>query len=145
MDDLRARVAGAMFLLGSCGSTLLHRHIYKAAQHGPPHIEELGVGLLTFVLASIGILLLLHGSKLFRRSVGPVPPNASAPSRREWEVERLLAAGSPEAMLLDTRHGVALLLAYRALAAAAERRSTSSERLFDKAQLAYRRSIVRGL
>lgn len=84
------------------------------------------------------------GLGLLHRATGSARPDALAPTRRAWEVEKLLAAGSPEAVLLDTRRGVALIVAYRALAAAADRRAIASERLSDQAESAYRRSVVRG-
>ena len=84
------------------------------------------------------------GLGLWRRATGATQPNAVAPARRAWEVEKLLATGAPEAVLLDTRHGVSLIVAYHALAAAADKRPTASERLSDQAESAFRRSVVKG-
>lgn len=144
MADWRPRLVGALLLLAASGSTLLHRHIYEAARHGPPRLEEFAVGLLTFVLASTGVLLLLHGAKLLRPATASARPDARERSRRTSEVRRLLVAGAPEAVLLDSRRGVAMILAYRALDSAAERRAPSATRRPDQAEAAVRRSAVRG-
>lgn len=63
-----SRIAGAGLLVASAGSTLAHRAAYHAAQQGPANPLEFGLGLLTFVLASAGILLLIHGDALFARA-----------------------------------------------------------------------------
>lgn len=90
-------------------------------------------------------LLAACGATFQRRAPRPAgPDDMPAPSTRAWDVKRLLANGSPEAVLLDTRRGVALIVAYRALAAAADKRATTSERLSDQAESAYRRSVARG-
>lgn len=52
----------------SGGTTLLHRSIYLAARHGPAQVLELALGLTSFILASIGVLLLIHGARLFTRT-----------------------------------------------------------------------------
>lgn len=82
-------------------------------------------------------------SRLRRPVTRSTLPDSLAQLRREWEVDRLLAAGAPEAVLLDSRRGVALIVAYRALATAADRRGTCSERLWDQAEAAYRLGVVR--
>lgn len=102
--------------------------------------------LLT-ILAQVVRFLLSDGAtrnSQSRRTPTRSLPDAPARLRRKWKVDRLLAAGAPEAVLLDSRRGVALIVAYRALAVAAERRGQSSERLSDQAEAAYRRSVVRG-
>ncbi len=63
MLDLKQRAVGLTLLVASGGSTLVHRQIYEAARHGPAHPLEFAFGLLTFMLASTGILLLFHGSR----------------------------------------------------------------------------------
>lgn len=110
MLDLPHRLTGLAMTLASGGSTLLHRSVYDAAKAGPPVPMELVLGLTTFILTSTGILLLIHGSRLFeRRRIEPRPiPPASV---------RDLAGGAD----LDTREGVARRLALRAIAAAADR------------------------
>lgn len=64
---LRARCAGVGFIVASLGTTWVHREIFAAARHSPARFGELAVGLLTFTLASVGILLLIHGARLFAR------------------------------------------------------------------------------
>lgn len=78
MIKLPARLTGALLLVGSYGTTLVHREIWKSAHHGPAQAIKFCISLLTFVLASAGVLLLIHGSKLFVRT-GPGPLHASAP------------------------------------------------------------------
>lgn len=66
MAKLPPRLLGVVLLVCSGGSTLVHRSVYEAARHGPAQIAEFGLGLLTFILASTGLLLLIHGAKLFK-------------------------------------------------------------------------------
>jgi hypothetical protein len=63
------RFWGLVLLAGSVGSTLIHRTVYEAARHGPAQAAEFGLALLTFILAGTGVLLLIHGARLF----APVP------------------------------------------------------------------------
>lgn len=139
MNDPWARAAGAGFLLASAGSALVHREIFEAMRGVP----EFMISLLAVALAIAGTLL-LRGSKRFVHPAAPVPPTPLPQIRRDLTVGKLLAIGSPEAVLLDTRKGVALILAYKALAIAAEKRAIPPERLSDQAGMAYRRSAVRG-
>lgn len=67
MYRLPARLGGLLLLAASAGTTLLHRSTYEAASQGPAQVAELGFALATFMLASTGILLLIHGPKLFVR------------------------------------------------------------------------------
>lgn len=144
MRDPWPRAAGACLLLASVGSTLVHRQIYEATQGGPAQLSEFATGLLTMALASVGVLLLIHGSKLSVRPGTTVLPATLARARRDVAVQRLLASGSPESVLLDSRRGVALVLAYRALATVAVRDATPVERLSAEAKIAYRRNAARG-
>ena len=141
MRNLCARSMGALLLLASVGSMLLHRPILERAHYGSPRLAEFALGLLTVALASSGILLLTYGLSFVHaaRSFGR---GDRARFSRASEVRRLLAASEPEAVLLDSRRGVALILAYRALAAAGKR-DCSLERLFGEAEAAYRRGIAR--
>lgn len=61
------RVTGVLMLAAAGGTTLLHRAEYEAARHGPAQLAEFALGLLTFMLASTGILLLIQGARLFER------------------------------------------------------------------------------
>lgn len=129
MRDWRSRVVGGVFLLGSVGSTLVHRHVYEAARGGPARLAELALAAGTLIFGMVGVLLVQHGSRLFARdrpqSRRAAPP-ASTSRHRQFTVDSLLASGSPEAVLLDSRRGVAMVLASRANAVAAERRSARS-------------------
>ena len=127
MGDLRTRLAGTLLLLGSVGSTLLHREVWEAARQGPVQPAEFALGLLTFLLASTGLLMLIRGPKPFIRSEAPVRMTGAERTRRNLMVKSLLATGSPEAVLLDTRHGVAMILAYKAISAAAVRHENHDE------------------
>lgn len=118
MSDLRHRLAGVTMLLCSVGTSLLHRHVLETAKNGPAQLGELACALFTFALASTGILLVINGSALFRRVRSATTPDPARIARRAVVVDSLLATGSPAAVLLDSRHGVAQLLAERTLAAA---------------------------
>lgn len=63
--DLRARCSGCGLIVASLLTTWVHRELFAAARHGPARFGELAVGLLTFSLASVGVLLLIHGARLF--------------------------------------------------------------------------------
>lgn len=67
MRDIRYRAVGLGFLIASGITTLVHRAIFAMVRHGPAQIAELAIGLLTFMLASVGGLLVIHGSRLFTR------------------------------------------------------------------------------
>jgi hypothetical protein len=70
------RLLGALLLAASGGTTLVHRAIYAPAR--PAQVAELAIGLTTFLLASVGILLMIHGSALFvRRTAGLTPDGRS--------------------------------------------------------------------
>ncbi|WP_342659293.1 hypothetical protein NPJ82_17805 (plasmid) [Sphingomonas sp. NY01] len=109
MGKLPPRLLGVVLLVCSGGSTLVHRSVYKAARHGPAQVAEFGLGLLTFILASTGLLLLIHGAKLFK----------SAPDRLRGEDlraraafrSRLEAPITPQGRVFDTRHGASMMQA----------------------------------
>jgi len=97
-------------LLGcSVGSTLLHRSAYEAARHGPAQVAEFGLALLTFILASTGILLLIHGAKLFK----PAPERLRGEDLRARTAFRsgLEAPITPHGRAFDTRHGASMMQA----------------------------------
>lgn len=106
---------GLSLLIASGGSTLIHRKIYEAARDGPAQVAELAIGLLTFCLASAGILLVIHGSRLFKQTESPGTPMSGSRTWKPPAGGRLLEADE-----LESREGVALLLARKAIAAAAE-------------------------
>ncbi len=77
MARLPPRVWGAVLLAASVGSTLVHRTFYEAARHGPAQVAEFGLALLTFILAGTGVLLLIHGGRLFAPVIPPTGPSSS--------------------------------------------------------------------
>lgn len=122
MRDLKHRGIGLTLLVASGGSTLGHRQIYEAARHGPAHPLEFAFGLLTFILASTGILLLIHGSRLFEPATAR---RAQAPTRRSLDRG---ASGDPTgAQALDTYHGVTRQFASSVISAATERNTARPE------------------
>ncbi|WP_298089561.1 hypothetical protein [uncultured Sphingomonas sp.] len=83
--------------------------MYEAARHGPAQAAEFGLALLTFILASTGMLLLVHGTKLFK----PAPSrlrNAEQRARSAFR-SRLEAPITPQGRAFDTRHGVSMMQA----------------------------------
>ncbi|TXC70748.1 hypothetical protein FSB78_07205 [Sphingomonas ginsenosidivorax] len=73
------RLFGVALLLASGGTTLLHRAIYAAAR--PAQALELAIGLTTFLLASVGILLLIHGPALLVRTTPGLTPDTGSRKR----------------------------------------------------------------
>lgn len=143
MRNWRARLVGGLLLLASIGSTAMYRHIYELTRGEPAQLSEFAICLLTIVLASAGAVLLFGGSSIIKRREVPPPPRENAAQRRERTIQQLLVVGSPDCVLLDTRHGVALVLAYRAMASAAARLARP-DRLSAKAGDACRRNGMRG-
>lgn len=76
----------------------------------------MGVGLLTFMLASTGVLMLIQGRKLFD---GKLDPRKRQPAPPKRDIMSILTGPAVSISgACDTRQGVALLQARRALAAA---------------------------
>lgn len=113
MADIRYRLAGLAFLVASAGSTAIHRAIYEAAKRGPAQLGELALGLSSFILASIGILLLVHGGRLFAARTPAHQARTPRAGRRTADTP--LGYKGHEAV--DGREGMALILANRAIAA----------------------------
>jgi hypothetical protein len=123
MVRLPPRLVGLALLAASGGTTLVHRTIYEAARHDAARLAELAIGLLTFLLASAGMLMLIHGARLFEgRPCGEAAKPASA---RDASVDPLGSAADA----CDTRRGVALLQARGAIGAARRRTSREPERI----------------
>lgn len=122
MGKLPPRVLGLGLLACSGVSTLVHRGVYEAARHGPAQAAEFGLALLTFILASTGILLLIHGDKLFKA----VPEDASGddvPAKTAFRM-RLEEPITPRGRAFDTRHGVSIMQARHQIALSRRARST---------------------
>ncbi|WP_068081188.1 hypothetical protein [Novosphingobium rosa] len=62
--DLLHRLAGVAFMAGAGASTCVHRAVWQAHASGPATALEGGLGMLTFFLGSLGLLLLIGGSSL---------------------------------------------------------------------------------
>ena len=73
------RLIGLVLLATAGGTSLIHRSIYLAARHGPAQVLELALGLLSFMLASTGVLLLIHGAALFARASAPTAATRPRP------------------------------------------------------------------
>lgn len=109
MGKLPPRLLGVVLVACSAGSTLVHRDVYEAARHGPPQVAELGLCLLTFVLASTGILLLIFGARLYK----PVAERANSVDLGAQTAfrSRLEAPITPQGRAFDTRHGASMMQA----------------------------------
>lgn len=116
------RLVGVLLILASCGTTLVHRAIWTAARHGPAQAAEMGLALTSFVLASLGMLLILHGAKWCTGGGW-----GGKPRDRRRDRDLLLFFQEPVRPgtgILDTRDGVAGLQAYCAIHAARHRLRT---------------------
>jgi hypothetical protein len=106
MPKLPPRLTGLVLLLASGGTTLVHRSIWEAARHGPAQVAEFGIGLATFMLASVGVLLVIHGGKLF--ALDTLERGKVDRQRRPRDLmTELLQPVRSSARALDTRQGVA--------------------------------------
>ncbi len=121
MGKLPPRVLGIGLLACSGASTLVHRSVYEATQHGPAQVAEFGLALLTFILASTGILLLIHGAKLFK----PAPDRLRGEDLRARAAfrTRLEEPITPQGRAFDTRHGASMMQALHRIALSRRGRS----------------------
>jgi hypothetical protein len=108
-------LCGVLLLLASGGTTLVHRSIWEAARHGPAQAVEFGIALMTFTLASIGMLLVINGGRLFAQSK---PDRGSRDRRGQDLLVGFLQPVRSQGCEFDTRRGVARLQAVRAIEAA---------------------------
>ncbi|NLS27108.1 hypothetical protein S2M10_21010 [Sphingomonas sp. S2M10] len=122
MRKVGHRLVGVLMILAACGTTLVHRAIWTMARHGPAQAAEMGLALTSFVLASLGMLLLLHGDKLCAgRSWG----SDLRTDRRRRDLHLFFQEPvRPGTGILDTRDGVAGLQAFCAIHAARHRLRT---------------------
>jgi hypothetical protein len=107
LGKLPPRLLGVVLLGCFGGSTLVHRNVYEAARHGPAQAAEFGLALLTFILASTGMLLLVYGARLFK----PAPdrlPSAEQRVRTAFRA-RLKAPITPQGRAFDTRQGASMM------------------------------------
>jgi hypothetical protein len=134
---LPPRLVGVILIAASGASTLVHRSVYQAANQGPAQTAEFALGLLTFMLASAGILLLVHGGKLLERG------NASSltPERQPADIAaRLMEPTKIHGRIYDTRRGASLMQARHAIRTS--RRLVSRNTPHGKLLLGTRRSIL---
>jgi hypothetical protein len=80
--------------------------------------------LLTFILLSTGILLIVHGNKLFERSTSGGSPGKPATDLAAW----LMEPSKAHSRAYDTRHGASLMQARHAI-----RTSRKVNNCFDEA------------
>ncbi|MBB3349962.1 hypothetical protein [Sphingomonas sp. BK069] len=128
MRKIPARLLGALLLAAATGTSLLHRAVYETVATGQAHPAEFALGLLSFVLATCGILLLVHGRKLLEP-----PPQARlepAPSLQE----RFTRPVPPTSGAFDTRRSASLMQARHVIAVARAR----SVKVRQTASLAHR-------
>ena len=62
--DLFWRLAGLSLLVAASGSTFLHRAVWITAKSGPATGLEAMLGFATFILACLGVLLIINGARL---------------------------------------------------------------------------------
>lgn len=62
--DIVWRLGGLLALAAAEGTSLLHQSVLAAHINGPASSLEFVFGLCSFVLASLGVLLLIQGAKL---------------------------------------------------------------------------------
>lgn len=111
MPKVPPRLVGVMLIAASGGSVLAHRSVYEAARQGPAQTAEFALGLLTFLLISAGVLLLVHGGRLFKPRGG----DAASPIPAADIATRLTAPIQPLGRAYDTRHGASLMQARHAI------------------------------
>lgn len=128
MGKLPARLLGALLLAAATGTSLLHRAVYETVATGPAHPAEFALGLISFLLATCGILLLVHGRKLLE----PAPHARQKPASSLQE--RLTRPISPATQAFDTRRSASLMQARHVIAVARAR----SAKVRQTAYLAHR-------
>jgi hypothetical protein len=110
------RVTGLLLLAVASCPPWLRPSIYQAAGHDPGRAAEMAVGLLTFVLASTGVLMMIHGATLFDRKLVSGRRHFATPG---CDLMHILTGPAVLAgRACDTRQGVALMQARQAIAAA---------------------------
>jgi hypothetical protein len=111
------RLSGVALLAASCGSSLPHRHVAQLPQSDAGDILQMALVLTGMILASVGILLLIFGARLFL--------DERDPCRFEGQPVRIVDRPAPHRNGLSAegeRTALATFLAHRAEAIAAARR-----------------------
>lgn len=139
--DSLHRLAGVAILLGAGASTFLHREVWLIHASGPATGMEFALGLSTFTLASLGVLLVIGGSKLrdgWKRGCDRAERRReqhAKPVRRPFDAEderRPIAEAALDTMAFaDGRAAIATFLIIRArqvaLNARSARKATTEE------------------
>ena len=114
MRSIPPRILGAVLLAASAGSTLVHRSVYAVSRHAPARPVEFALATLTLVLASTGILLIIHGARIFAPG-GRVPATRRGVEPVDLQ-SRLTEPVTPAGRAFDTRRGVSFVQARHAIA-----------------------------
>ena len=115
MRKFPARLLGVILLVAATGTSLLHRAVYDVVRTGPAHPAEFALGLLCFLLATCGILLLVHGKKLLEPG-----RNDQAKVKASLQ-ERFTLPISPGGRAFDSRRSASLMQARHVIAIARAR------------------------
>ena len=118
--NLPYRLAGCALLIGSFGTTFLHRALTASAPLRQGMVLEAALVLITMTFAAAGILLMLHGAKLFqddRRGLGKIHDAQRIARRRKEPFNPIF----DPADFKSGRVALASYLVYRAQAEAARR------------------------
>ena len=62
--DILWRLSGLALLAAAGASSLIHRHVLSLTRNHAASALEMGLGLTSFVLASLGVLLMMYGAGL---------------------------------------------------------------------------------
>jgi hypothetical protein len=73
------RIAAIALFGVAIAANVAHRQISHAHKAGPAGLAEIGLGLAAFAATWIGVVLLLHGHRLFCRSLASTAPVAAEP------------------------------------------------------------------
>lgn len=102
-------------MLSAAGvTTMIHRSVYDVSHDGPATLSEFALGLATFVLSCLGLLLVIHGRALFSRGDRSAGLAGRAPYRSFRS--RLVAPMTPVGRAYDTRYGALVMKTWHAAA-----------------------------
>jgi len=107
MRDMGHRLRGLVILSAAGVTTMIHRSVYDVSHDGPATVSEFALGLATFVLGCLGLLLVIHGKALFEREDRPAR-GAGHASYQDFR-SRLVAPITPAGRAYDTRYGALLM------------------------------------
>lgn len=107
MRDMGHRLCGLAMLSAAGVTTMIHRTVYDVSHDGPATLSEFALGLATFVLGCLGLLLVIHGRALFRRGDRSTGLAGRAPYRSFRS--RLVAPITPAGRAYDARYGALVM------------------------------------